>query len=319
MILHLLLSFLSIIIHSIAHGIDAINISRKLQDEYPLLIQCYINETIIHLNNSILFDFDVIEVISLNGTKIKVEMLLHDRNEYDSVMEHSDLEKCKIDVSKTNEYHDDAIQAASNTSSKTFMSTSNTESISFETISQGYSCFRSMNGMHQTIQYLSETYSTENIIQIENIGKSYLKSVDDDNGDDLIIVKISNFNATSKNIDDKIEKSDIMIVSGIHAREYSPPELSMRYIEYIIQNYKTNADISTILNTTTLHFLLYSNPDGRRIAEEQPMLYVRKNRNTNYENECSRGSYGIDLNRNFPFMWGGLGASSRPCSETFRG
>lgn len=311
MIRFLLLLIFSPKFKSRAHGTDTTNITRQLQNEYPLLIQCSMNETILHVNNSILFDFDVIEVTP-NKTKIKVEMLIHDRNEYDYAMTHPDLEKCNVDVSKTNQYHDDAIQAISN--SKTFMST---ESTSFEKISPGYSCFRSINGMYQTIQYLKETYSKENIIQVETIGKSYLKSIDENNGDDLTIVKISNFNATNK--DDNIEKSDIMIISGIHAREYAPPELSMRYIEYIVQNYQTNADIATILNTTTLHFLLYSNPDGRRIAEEQPMLYVRKNRNTKYENDCSRGSYGIDLNRNFPFMWGGLGASSRPCSETFRG
>ena len=185
----------------------------------------------------------------------------------------------------------------------------------------------------QTTQHLNKTFANRNIIQIETIGQSYLKSIHSnsnedvegvDGGDDLVIIKLSNFNITdssdvnSDNKNNTIEKSNILLIFGIHAREYAPPELGMRYIEHLLSSYVTNANIKTILDSTTLHFLLYSNPDGRRIAEEYPKLYVRKNRNRS-SRDCGNSNSGIDLNRNFPFMWGGLGASSYPCSETFRG
>ncbi|KAI8870046.1 Zn-dependent exopeptidase [Ramicandelaber brevisporus] len=51
------------------------------------------------------------------------------------------------------------------------------------------------------------------------------------------------------------------------------------------------------------------NVDGYEYTWTNSRLW-RKNR---------RSTYGVDLNRNFPFHWGGSGASTNPSSETYRG
>jgi hypothetical protein len=62
--------------------------------------------------------------------------------------------------------------------------------------------------------------------------------------------------------------------------------------------------------------LLQANPDGRKWAEQA--FPWRKNTDNNY---CAdQPSRGVDLNRNFAFLWGCCGGSSADeCDETFRG
>jgi len=56
------------------------------------------------------------------------------------------------------------------------------------------------------------------------------------------------------------------------------------------------------------------NVDGYDYAHTSDRLW-RKNRQPNPGSTCS----GTDLNRNYGYGWGGPGASTNPCSETFRG
>ena len=80
-----------------------------------------------------------------------------------------------------------------------------------------------------------------------------------------------------------------------------------------------------MLETTKIHWIPYLNPDGRELAETiQPLR--RKNLNQNWtgntrdSNYCTSDSYGVDLNRNFPFEWGKSdGSSNKPCSSSTRG
>jgi hypothetical protein len=67
------------------------------------------------------------------------------------------------------------------------------------------------------------------------------------------------------------------------------------------------------------------NPDGREIVESGPgtPYTQRKNANTSL-GSCSNpptgsSQYGIDLNRNADFQWGGAGTSASPCNLTYRG
>ena len=88
----------------------------------------------------------------------------------------------------------------------------------------------------QTTQHLNKTFANRNIIQIETIGQSYLKSTHSnsnedvegvDSGDDLVIIKVSSFNMTdssdvnSDDEDNAIEKSNISLMFETHAREHA--------------------------------------------------------------------------------------------------
>lgn len=106
----------------------------------------------------------------------------------------------------------------------------------------------------------------------------------------------------------------MLITSGVHAREWAPPELNARFIEMLVEGYSTNADITWILEHNEIHAILYVNPDGRAISEKYPDSYWRKNLNPK---GCGNG---VDLNRNLDFMWGDTnGSSNDPCADDYHG
>lgn len=71
----------------------------------------------------------------------------------------------------------------------------------------------------------------------------------------------------------------MLITSGVHARELPPPELVARFVETLMAGYDVDADITSILDRTEVHAILYVNPDGRHVAERRPDLQWRKNLN----------------------------------------
>ena len=106
----------------------------------------------------------------------------------------------------------------------------------------------------------------------------------------------------------------------MHAREYTPTELTGRFIEMLIEGYNTNdAQITSILQHTEIHIIIHVNPDGRYMAERFPDTYWRKNMNSN--DGCKNDEFvGVDINRNFDFLWGDTcGASSDSCSDEYYG
>ncbi len=129
-------------------------------------------------------------------------------------------------------------------------------------------------------------------------------------GYDLRLLKISN----SAVVEDK---SKMMVMSGLHAREYTPVQLNLKFAEWLLANYGTNAEATWLVDHNEFHVLLQANPDGRKIAEGGSSQ--RKNRH--YFGSCSGTGIGVDLNRNFPFYWNLVpgGSSGSLCSDTYRG
>jgi hypothetical protein len=114
-------------------------------------------------------------------------------------------------------------------------------------------------------------------------------------------------------------------MSAIHARELSTAEMSYRWIDYLVQSYDTDPEIRTLLDHNEMWVVPVANPDGRTIVESggnSPYLQ-RKNANTSAGNcaspPTSSNQYGVDLNRNAAFKWGGVGSSAAACDQTFRG
>jgi carboxypeptidase T len=111
-------------------------------------------------------------------------------------------------------------------------------------------------------------------------------------------------------------KPGLFIMSSVHAREYAPAELNLRFAEYLAENYGIDPEATWILDYTDIYLLFQSNPDGRKQAEGG--LSWRKNTDNLYcSNSASRG---VDLNRNFSYAWGCCGGSSgSTCNEVYRG
>lgn len=105
----------------------------------------------------------------------------------------------------------------------------------------------------------------------------------------------------------------------MHSREPQSMASLMYFMWYLLQNYGTNPEVTSLVNNREMFFVPCFNPDGyeyNRQTNPNGGGMWRKNRRNN-----GGGSFGVDLNRNFGFMWGydNIGSSPDPNSETYRG
>lgn len=211
----------------------------------------------------------------------------------------------------------DMVEDPQETSSlQSFASTPISPNQSADTIS-GFPCYRNIQGMYTLMASLERKASSiKNLnVKVTDIGDTYEKTVNQNNGYDMLALKITGDGVAAKGW--STEKGIVFITCGIHAREYSPPELCARWAESLVDGYGTDTEITSVLDHTEVHLILESNPDGRAIAETNRAVYQRKN--TRPGSFCSERTRGVDLNRNFPFKWGGSGSSGYQCSQVYRG
>ena len=131
----------------------------------------------------------------------------------------------------------------------------------------------------------------------------------------------------------------VFIMSGIHARERGGPDNVIYFLADLLaarkdgtgvswggKNY-TNEDVETALDAG-IAVLPLTNPDGVAYDQETDSCW-RKNRNTESSSGGSGRDVGIDLNRNYDFVWdvetafapefANDAASDSPSSEIFHG
>jgi len=172
----------------------------------------------------------------------------------------------------------------------------------------GFPCYRTIAEVFDAADGLAENYP--DLAEIKDIGDSWEKTENANAGWDMEVLLLTNRTNSEP-------KSDAFIMSGIHAREWAPPELMLRMAEYLLENYETDADVKWLLDYNRIHLVLLTNPDGRLQDEANTNWLWRKNTNNNYcEGGTGSDGRGADLNRNFPFAW--LGGSYQ-CSETYPG
>jgi hypothetical protein len=98
-------------------------------------------------------------------------------------------------------------------------------------------------------------------------------------------------------------------------------------IDYLLNNYDTNADVHWLVDYHDIWLMPEVNPDGHHIVEAGggSPYYYRKNGNNVGGSGCAWpptafDHFGVDNNRNFPFKWGCCGGSSGAvCDQTYRG
>jgi hypothetical protein len=117
----------------------------------------------------------------------------------------------------------------------------------------------------------------------------------------------------------------ILISGAHHAREPIGCSIAIDYIYWLLDNYGTNDTATTIVNNTETWFVPVVNPDGYVFNEtyDDPWGYGwRKNcRDNNNSGQMEPEFDGVDLNRNYGYMWGynNIGSSPDPTSEVYRG
>ena len=132
-------------------------------------------------------------------------------------------------------------------------------------------------------------------------------------GRDIYAVKISD----NPDIDE--DEPEILYTSAIHAREGITPLVLLHFMYYILENYGTDPEATYLIDNREMWFVLCVNPDGyawNDLNHPGGGGMWRKNRRDNGD-----GTFGVDLNRNFGYMWGYDNAGSSPVTEdeTYRG
>ncbi|MBK7868482.1 MAG: immune inhibitor A [Ignavibacteriales bacterium] len=105
----------------------------------------------------------------------------------------------------------------------------------------------------------------------------------------------------------------------IHSREPISMMTVLYAMYYLCENYGDDPEVTYLVNNREIFFIPVVNPDGyeyNRTSNPNGGGLWRKNRKNS-----GGGAYGVDLNRNYGYMWGydNSGSSPTPSSETYRG
>ncbi len=113
----------------------------------------------------------------------------------------------------------------------------------------------------------------------------------------------------------------LFINSAIHAREPGGVSTVFGFIHYLMRRYGVDPKITWLLDHREFYYEPVVNPDGY-VYNEFSDGWWRKNKRDNNGNGHFDPDYdGVDLNRNFGYMWGydNYGSSPDPTSQTYRG
>ncbi len=166
-----------------------------------------------------------------------------------------------------------------------------------------YPCYRTIVELHAQLE--AWAIEAPELLHLLTIGQSY-------EGRPLYVAQLTNHARTG-------EKPVLFVMANIHGRELITPELAMVFIKTLLDGYDSDPDITWLLDAHAIYVLVSANPDGHVKNEAgQPWAYWRKNTNPT-NGVCDDMSYGVDLNRNSSFKWGGAGSSADPCDELYRG
>jgi len=115
------------------------------------------------------------------------------------------------------------------------------------------------------------------------------------------------------------DEPEILYTGVHHAREPISLQQLLFYMYYLLENYETDSEVQRIVNNTEMYFIPMVNPDGyiyNETSNPNGGGMWRKNRRDNGD-----GTYGVDLNRNYGYMWGydNNGSSPNSYDDTYRG
>ncbi|RYY23179.1 MAG: hypothetical protein EOO04_14670 [Chitinophagaceae bacterium] len=134
-------------------------------------------------------------------------------------------------------------------------------------------------------------------------------------GRPLIVVKISDNVAINEN------EAEVLYTGLHHAREGMSMMNLFFFMQYLAENYASDASIAALVDNRELFFMPCVNPDGYVYNETNTPGgggMWRKNRRNN-----GSGRYGVDLNRNYNVDWGvsgpNINISTDPASDSYIG
>ena len=126
-------------------------------------------------------------------------------------------------------------------------------------------------------------------------------------GRDILAVKISD------NPSDAEDEPGAMLFGCQHAREWIAIEVPLYIAQYLVDNYETDAEVKHLVDNCEIWIVPIVNPDGYEYSRNRDRMW-RKNRRDNGD-----GTFGVDLNRNWGYKWGGPGSSGTTNNSGYRG
>jgi len=184
--------------------------------------------------------------------------------------------------------------------------------------------YRSYDDMKTELLQLAFNHS--NIINVTTIGES--------RGKEYATAGNSNYNDYQHDIwcvklsDDVMLNEDepnIIFDGEHHAREPISMEMVMLILNYLVDHYGIDPDVTFWVNNAQIWFVPLVNPDGHKIVIDETDMSWRKNIRDNDENgQITWGGYyypdGVDPNRNYgPPEWFGGQGTSGPTGQTYCG
>jgi subtilisin family serine protease len=166
----------------------------------------------------------------------------------------------------------------------------------------GAECYRTIAELDAQLAVWASSYPT--LTQAVEIGQSY-------EGRPLTVLQLTNRTFTG-------EKPLFFLMANVHGRELITNEVAARFVEMLLEGYGDDPDVTWLLDEHEIAVLLSANPDGH-VKNEGGVPWTWWRKNTQPYGTCDALDQGVDLNRNFPFGWGGAGASTDPCRDTYRG
>lgn len=129
----------------------------------------------------------------------------------------------------------------------------------------------------------------------------------------------------------------VLFTGGVHAREWGGSDICVNFLVNLINTYRASstlayggksfpaAQVRAILEDLDVFVFPDVNPDGKQYSQTynpnsgtSQSFWWRKNRNPN--TEFSPSNPGVDLNRNFDFLWDSrIGTSSSTSGFTYKG
>ncbi|XP_065147863.1 carboxypeptidase A1-like [Paramisgurnus dabryanus] len=106
----------------------------------------------------------------------------------------------------------------------------------------------------------------------------------------------------------------IWIDTGIHSREWITQASGIWFAKKIVTDYGQDPYFTNVLNNYDIFLEIVTNPDGYEYTHVSNRMW-RKTRSRYSGTSC----VGVDPNRNWEIGFGGPGASSNPCDETYHG
>ncbi|MEW5922583.1 MAG: M14 family zinc carboxypeptidase [Candidatus Zixiibacteriota bacterium] len=168
-----------------------------------------------------------------------------------------------------------------------------------------YTGFLSLSSIESELMFMKYLYP-DLITDKISIGTTF-------EGRNIYAVKISD------NPDVDEDEPEVLFTGAIHAREGITPLVNLNFMLYLLENYGTDPEATYLIDNREMWFIPVVNPDGYAYNDWNTPGgggMWRKNRFNN-----GNGTYGVDINRNYGYMWGydNEGSSPYPDDADYRG